>query len=326
MSALPPNIHPLTVVSTFAGCGGSSLGYKLAGCNVLAAVEWDDHAARCYRLNHPTTRIFQGDIAKVSGAAILDAIGLAVGDLDVLDGSPPCQGFSTAGRRQLDDPRNGLFREQLRLIDEMRPRNVVIENVSGMVKGKMRAVAAEILRSLQDRGYQIAAGVLNASYFGVAQSRERVFFVGSRIGKPSLPAPRTHPVSCRQALADVEPDEILIPTKTAANERLLCRHLQRGSNGAEMLGRLGRKPNWFSSAMLDPSLPSPTLMKRSRGKATLFHWHRRHLSIREALVLQGFPPDYQLPGTFEQRWARIGNSVCPPVTKAIAQELAKLYG
>lgn len=313
----------MKVISTFAGCGGSSLGYKMAGCEVVAAVEWDDHAVQCYRLNHPTTHVHHGDIAKVDGAALLAAVGLAVGDLDVLDGSPPCQGFSTAGKRQLDDPRNSLFKQQLRLIDEMRPRNVVIENVSGMVKGKMRGVAAEIVRELRDRGYAVAAGVLNAKYFGVAQARERVFFIGSRVGQPVLPPAQTHPRSCRSALAGVEPDEVIAPI--AKSERLLANRLRVGENGAAMLERLGRKPNWFSVAQLDPSKPAPTIIKcGGRTSTGLWHWERRRLTIREALVLQGFPPDYQLPGTFTQRWARIGNSVCPPVTCAIAKQLQKL--
>ena len=134
----------MRVVSTFAGCGGSSLGYKRAGCQVVAAVEWDAHAATCYRLNHPGTLVMQRDIKTVTGVEIMEATGLAVGELDILDGSPPCQGFSTSGKRVLDDPRNTLFREHLRLVDELRPRAVVIENVAGMARGKMRLLTTAI--------------------------------------------------------------------------------------------------------------------------------------------------------------------------------------
>src|SRR3990167_8489915 len=116
----------MKVVSTFAGCGGSSTGYEMAGCEVVAAVEWDDHAVQCYRLNHPRTHVFHGDIANITGAQILNATGLDVGELDVLDGSPPCQGFSTVGGRVLDDPRNQLFQQHMRLVRELRPRHVVI--------------------------------------------------------------------------------------------------------------------------------------------------------------------------------------------------------
>ena len=143
----------MKVVSTFAGCGGSSLGYEQAGCEVVAAVEWDPHAAMCYRLNHPRTHVFEGDIAHATGEKILNATGLDVGEIDILDGSPPCQGFSTQGRRVLDDPRNALFQQHIRLVRELRPKHVVIENVSGMVKGKMKSVAGEVVASLKAEGY-----------------------------------------------------------------------------------------------------------------------------------------------------------------------------
>ena len=130
-------------MSTFAGCGGSSLGYTLAGGKVRLAVEWDDNAVETYRLNFPDTPIYHGDIAKLSVDECLRLSGLKVGELDIFDGSPPCQGFSTAGRRKLDDSRNQLFREYVRLLQGLQPRAFVMENVAGMVKGKMRLVFVE---------------------------------------------------------------------------------------------------------------------------------------------------------------------------------------
>src|SRR5690606_12471769 len=100
-----------TVMSTFAGAGGSSLGYSMAGFRELLAVEWDDHAVDTFRRNFPDVPVYHGDIAQLTAEAILEQTGLAPGELDVFDGSPPCQGFSMAGLRQLDDQRNQLFRE-----------------------------------------------------------------------------------------------------------------------------------------------------------------------------------------------------------------------
>jgi hypothetical protein len=94
-----------TVISTFAGCGGSSLGYKLAGFKELLAVEWDQNAVDTFRLNFPEVPVYHGDIAKLTGAECMRLAGIKVGELDVFDGSPPCQGFSTAGKRKFDDPR-----------------------------------------------------------------------------------------------------------------------------------------------------------------------------------------------------------------------------
>jgi DNA (cytosine-5)-methyltransferase 1 len=106
-----------TVISTFAGCGGSSLGYSMAGFRELLAIEWGDNAVQTFRLNFPDVPVYHGDIAKLSVEECIRLAGLGgPGELDVLDGSPPCQGFSTAGKRQMDDPRNGLFREYVRLL------------------------------------------------------------------------------------------------------------------------------------------------------------------------------------------------------------------
>lgn len=314
----------MKVISTFSGCGGSSTGYKMAGCEVVACVEWDEHAVECYRANHPTTQVFHGDIHKVTGEMLLNATGLDVGELDILDGSPPCQGFSTAGKRVLDDPRNSLFKQQLRLIDELKPKHVVIENVSGMIKGQMKSVAGEVVLSLKERGYRVAAGLMEAQYFGVPQLRPRVFFIGSRIGQPSLPKATSNPIPCGVALRDVEPDEIILPQNPGA--RLMASHLQPGESGQDVMARIGRKPGWFNACMLDPAKPSPTITKSLLGVGSLWHWTRRHISIREALVLTGFPASYILPGAFKDRWARIGNSVAPPMSREIVKQVLGRIG
>ena len=169
-----------TVVSTFTGAGGSSLGYSMAGYRELLAVEWNGHAVETFRLNFPDVPVYHGDIAQLSANDCLRLAGIAAGELDVLEGSPPCQGFSTAGKRVLDDPRNQLFREYVRLLRGLQPRVFVMENVSGMVKGKMKLVFADALRELKAGGYVVSARLLNAKYFNVPQSRERLIFIGVR--------------------------------------------------------------------------------------------------------------------------------------------------
>ncbi len=157
-----------TAISLFAGCGGSSLGYSMAGFRELLAVEWDDHAVETFKLNFPEVPVWHGDIAKLSVEECLQITGLKSGELDVLDGSPPCQGFSTAGKRKIDDGRNQFFREYVRLLRALRP------------KGKMKLIFVEILRELKASGYQVSARLMNAMYFGVPQSRERMIFIGVR--------------------------------------------------------------------------------------------------------------------------------------------------
>ena len=169
-----------TVISLFAGCGGSSLGYSMAGYRELLAVEWDDHAVATFKLNFPDVPVYHGDIAKLSVEECLRLAGIGPGELDVLDGSPPCQGFSTAGKRRMDDGRNTLFLEYVRLLRGLRPKVLIMENVSGMVQGKMKLIFAEILKELKESGYHVSARLMNAMYYGVPQSRQRMIFVGVR--------------------------------------------------------------------------------------------------------------------------------------------------
>lgn len=168
-----------TYISLFAGCGGSSLGYKWAGGIGLAAVEFDANAAATYRLNFDTP-VIERDIAKVTAEELLQVAGLGVGQLDVLDGSPPCQGFSTAGKRQWGDPRNSLFREYVRLVEGLQPRVFVMENVSGLVKGKMKLAFKVIMESLKATGYTVRCKLLDAAWFNVPQHRKRLIWIGVR--------------------------------------------------------------------------------------------------------------------------------------------------
>src|SRR5580765_454090 len=141
-----------TIISTFAGCGGSSLGYRLAGFKELLAVEWEDHAVDTFRLNFPDVPIYHGDIAKLSSGECLKMAGVKKGELDVFDGSPPCQGFSASGKREMTDHRNFLFKEFSRLLNGLQPRVFVMENVSGLIQGAMKQVYLEIVQTLRDCG------------------------------------------------------------------------------------------------------------------------------------------------------------------------------
>jgi DNA (cytosine-5)-methyltransferase 1 len=166
-----------TVISTFAGAGGSSLGYSMAGFRELLAVEWDDNAVATFRLNFPDVPVYHGDIARLSVEQVLEMTGLQPGELDVFDGSPPCQGFSTAGKRQIDDPRNQLFREYVRLLRGLRPKVFVMENVSGMVKGKMKLVFVDILRELKASATGFSPETLPATMAMLVEKSPKIGFL-----------------------------------------------------------------------------------------------------------------------------------------------------
>lgn len=275
-----------TVISTFAGCGGSSLGYSMAGFRELLAVEWDDNAVATFGLNFPDVPVYHGDIAALSVEEVLRRTGLEPGQLDVFDGSPPCQGFSTAGKRLMDDPRNQLFREYVRLLRGLQPRVFVMESVSGMVKGKMKLVFAEILRDLKASGYRVSARLLNAMYFHVPQSRERMIFIGVRedLGRePSHPRAETRETGVGHIFPDV----------------LATRSMQ-----------------------INPWIKHPraaaTVTKTDSDYQFLTRAGIRKPVLFEVSFLGGFPSGYQWDNN---AWARIGNSAPPLMMRSIARHI-----
>ncbi len=313
------------VISTFAGGGGSLTGYLMAGYNDILAVEWDDNAVATLRLNYPDLGIYHGDIAKLSADYVLSRTGLKVGELDVLDGSPPCQGFSTAGKRDFADDRNQLFREYSRLLRALQPKVFVMENVSGMVKGKMKLIFVEILKELKDCGYNVSARLLNAKYFHVPQSRERMIFIGVRkdIGiMPSHPNAESGEIGVGSAIKDARADELngkflTLQGKTSEYIKLLkpgerLEHLYEKMNGK------GKKA-YFAFSRTHPDSPARTIAKDSAG---LFHFtENRTLTVGEYKRVGAWPDEYQFIGSFSTAIQRIGNSVPPLFMEAIARHI-----
>lgn len=308
-----------TVISTFAGCGGSSLGYSMAGFRELLANEWDDNAVATFKLNFPDVPVIQGDIAKLTVEQVLELTGLQPGELDVFDGSPPCQGFSTAGKRVMDDPRNQLFREYIRLLRGLQPKVFVMENVSGMVKGKMKLIFADILRELKASGYKVSARLLNAMYFNVPQSRQRLIFIGVRedLGiEPSHPKAESKPFAIRDSILDV--DTSGTPPFNDKYAKLWDR-IRPGSNAQSIIGK-----GYNSCVKPNPNKPAPTLPKTQtgRGFATIAHWsEKRAMSVGEAKRVASFPDDFEFIGNYSTQWMRIGNSVPPLFMRSIARHI-----
>lgn len=314
----PREVGAPSVISTFSGCGGSSLGYKMAGCDVKLAVEWDDHAAEMYRLNFPTTKLFHGDIAKLSVEEALEMAGLKAGELDIFDGSPPCQGFSMAGARDFNDARNHLFEEYCRLLKGLQPKVFVMENVKGMVTGKMKITFAACLRLLKDCGYDVGVRVINAAWYGVPQTRWRTIFIGVRkdLGiKPSHPEPTTREVSVKEAIANCPESEFY---NEITEDRASFKYLDKMKPG-ETASKYDPKGHYFGLSRINLNEPSPTIIKTAGG---LLHYSLpRTMNIAELKRLGSFPDSYKLSGAFSKQWARIGNSVPPLMMRAIAKHI-----
>lgn len=211
--ALPWN--GLNVVSTFSGCGGSCLGYRMAGYRVVWANEFVPIAQESYRANAAECCVLDcRDIRDVTADEILQASGLIQGDIDIFDVSPPCQAFSTAGKREKNwgkektyehgatQCNENLFFEYVRLLNGLQPKVFVAENVSGLVKGTAKGMFIEIMTALRGCGYNVACRLLDAQWLGVPQARQRTIFVGVRndlARDPVYPEPLPYRYTIRDA-------------------------------------------------------------------------------------------------------------------------------
>jgi DNA (cytosine-5)-methyltransferase 1 len=211
------NTNGYQVVSTFSGCGGSCVGLEMGGYEIMYANEFVEAARDTYRLNHEGVFLDGRDIRTVSGQEILKLINKKIGEIDLLEGSPPCASFSTAGSRnknwgkvkQYSDTKqraDDLFFEFTRLLKEIQPKVFVAENVSGLVKGKAIGYFKNIIREMRKQGYEVETQLLDASYLGVPQARQRLFFIGVRLDlvkkfnvHPQFPKPLPY----RYAIKDV---------------------------------------------------------------------------------------------------------------------------
>ena len=181
-----------TVMSTFAGAGGSSTGYKLAGGKVLVSNEFVEHAYESYKLNNPNTEVLTGDIKDLTPEHFLDAGNIKPGELDIFDGSPPCTHFSMSGKRERSWNKEKLYHghkqyqierlteEMIRVAEGVKPKCIIIENVKALSLGSAAEYRNTFLNLLNKAGYICSWKILNASDYGVPQARERTFIIGIR--------------------------------------------------------------------------------------------------------------------------------------------------
>jgi len=334
---MPNNQNCYKVVSTFSGCGGSSLGYTLAGLKVVAANELVPAAVETYKANFPTTLLFDKDIRTITGKEILDNIGLKVGELDVLDGSPPCQSFSMSGLREekwgevrkysdITQRTDDLFDEYIRLVSEIQPKVFVAENVAGMAMGGAKPYFAKTFRALEACGYHVSCRLLNAQYFGVPQHRPRLIWIGVRKDLnvlPSHPSRQTKPMTLGEALIGV----VNTPQDIADSEYKkhysvipLLNQMKPGESGDKY------HPNgsYFSLRRLDFDKVCCTILQKDATHTSCSAVHpieNRKLTIPELRRVCSFPDSFIFTGNYGKQWERMGRAVPPLFMKAIAEHI-----
>ncbi len=220
-------------VDLFAGAGGMSLGFEQAGFDVVAAVEIDPIHAATHKFNFPYTAVLAKSVSSLTGREIRQAAGVDARQIDVVFGGAPCQGFSLMGQRAMDDPRNGLVKDFVRLVSELEANYFVFENVKGLTVGRHKQFLQELIVTFSQLGYSVQSPwrVLNAANFGVPQNRERLILMGARSGLPipAYPAILTSPAgeehdpslpagpSCYDAIGDL-PDAERFPELEFSDE------------------------------------------------------------------------------------------------------------
>lgn len=339
--------NQLTAIDLFSGAGGLTLGLKRAGFKVLAGVEMEDIPASTYRANHPDTRCFQTDIRRLGAAQLLKSLGLKRGQLDLLAGCPPCQGFSTLRTRKKQavfaDDRNDLLFEFLRIIEALEPRAIMMENVPALAKD---ARMHTFLRRISRLGYRVNrrnVQVVDAADYGVPQRRRRMILLASKSGQ-IIDAECSEKITVRQCLKCVglkpvgESGDALHDHRPNRTERVqniirnipkdggsrsalpkdlvLACHKKNGSGFSDVYGRLA----W------DKVAPTMTGGCGNPSKGRYLHPDEdRAISLREAAVFQTFPADYQfdLSRGRDKVALMIGNALPPEFIRRHAAAIAK---
>ncbi len=265
------------------------MGYKWAGYKELLAIDFEKNAVQSFKANFPEVSIWERDIRGVAAEEILNFCNIERGELSIFDGSPPCQGFSTAGKRRIGDIRNELSFEYIRLVDGLQPKVFVMENVAGLAKGKMVGMFNEIISEMQSLNYNVKCNPMNAMYYNVPQSRERLIFIGVRDDlniEPSFPVPNTNIIPLKNVVPDVE----------------------------------GYHPGVFKRDIHSANRVVCTITKTS-SQRFIRNGKEVKPTISEIKKVCSFPEDFKLVGNYDQQWARLGNAVMPKFMQAIAEHI-----
>lgn len=331
------SVPKFEVVSLFAGGGGSSTGYRMAGGKILAINEFIPEAISTYKSNWPDVDILSGDVRDLTAEQILTKIGKKQGELDLLDGSPPCSAFSTAGAKDKNwgktkkysdshqDKVEDLFFEYIRILRGVMPKVFVAENVAGLTKGKSKGYLNEILRGLKGSGYEVSCKILDAKWLGVPQTRTRAIFVGIRKDiwvdsyKNNLhPKPHKEFISLENAFNGL----------TFSDKDKKDTDLSRFAVGKELIkltaGEQSEKYFQLIKCSRKNVAGCLTASAGNIGIACIKHWDNRAFTVSECKRIMSIPDDYILTGTYQQQVERLGRMVAPHMMKAVAENLCNL--
>ncbi len=348
----------LKAISLFAGAGGCSLGFTQAGYKVVYANEFNPSAVATYKQNFPSTLMDDKDISLVDFNEVLKEIGLKPGEVDILIGGPPCQGFSTAGARQDTDPRNQLLKSYLKALLIIKPKWFLMENVEGLLTLKNGEFLYETLQELENLGYSFRVDKIYAQEYGVPQRRKRIFIWGNSLGISqslpeaqhilsnsifndgvslgdalfSLPSPKeNHNIPNHEypKISDINLERIslLKPGQTMKNlpEELQHESFKKRANRRVADGMPSEKRGGAPSGLKRLKIDEPCLTITSAAIREFIHPNEnRPLTIRECARVQTFPDNFYFSGNNQQVIQQIGNAIPPHLAKIFALHISSL--
>ncbi|MBW4575290.1 MAG: DNA cytosine methyltransferase [Aphanothece sp. CMT-3BRIN-NPC111] len=316
----PKALHTYNFIDLFCGAGGMTQGLVQAGFNPVASIEISPIASATHKRNFPSCNHFCGDIHEFNTQEWLSTIGFP--SIHLVVGGPPCQGFSVAGKRDPNDPRNYLFQEFIRIVSEVRPWYVVIENVPGILTMKQGKTKHAIIEAFENIGYtNVSIAILESAAYGVPQIRPRAIFIANRLGMQNpYPNPQLLPEQYKpieSAISDLPAYE---PIPSINHE--WTRH------SPAYMERIAKVPPGGSlyETYVDafkrqyPDKPSMTV-KENHGGTHIHPYLNRVISAREMARLQTFPDSFIFEGTMKKAMWQIGNAVPPRLAECIGYAL-----
>lgn len=336
------------VLDLFCGCGGLSLGFEEAGYNVLLGIDiWED-ALKTYAYNHKYSKTLCADMSTLHGEDVKDIIG--DNSVDVIIGGPPCQGFSIAGKRIVNDDRNKLYKGFVRMVEYFKPKAFVMENVPNILSIGDGAVRETIINDFKSLGYTVETKVLTASDYGVPQNRRRAVFVGLTKGNFDFDIPMAaEKVTTKEALSDLPEQSIEDGGKYSVESTSGYQKLMRinsigvynhevTQHNEQTVRIISMVPDGGNYKDLPKEFQETrkvhiawTRLNSKRPSITIDTGHRHHFhykwnrvpTVRESARIQSFPDDFIFLCSKTSQYKQVGNAVPPLMAKAIAEQLKK---
>lgn len=312
----------MDIISLFSGCGGLDLGFEKAGFNVVVANEFDKNIWETFKVNHPNTKLIEGDIRNIKEEDLPD-------NVDGIIGGPPCQSWSEAGSlKGIDDDRGKLFYEYIRILKNKQPKFFLAENVSGMLADRHSEAVNNILQMFKECGYNVSLTLVNAKNYGVAQERKRVFYIGFRsdlnidfVFPKGSTEDDNKKITLRDIIWDLKDSPVPALEKNQHNPDAINNNEYFTGSYSPIFMSRNRVKNWDEQAFtvqasgrqcqLHPQAPKMVKVDKNdcrfvKGKEHLY----RRMTIREIARIQGFPDSFKfIYQNTNDAYKMIGNAV-----------------